>query len=383
MSRPIISWAENRYQPWTPLWILQESVLCLKEKRLPKRGLIRKKVFPWWYYQLQLRSVLTRKIKVGFGPVVEGEYTIGVRKSRIDPIVGCINRASENYSAGIFFDPEEMRQFDVVVIVKEFNAQYYPIIRELKQRKGMVIFDIVDNPFCTDPKSQSYHEHPEFLQLVDGIIASNPVQIEDVKDFNRQVVLIEHPVINTAYSVYPDKTSVDIIWQGYFVNAPWMFRLHNVLERVRRDSHVNVRMLYHANCEPKAEGMFTYIKWNLRDWQQVLAQADIGIVIKPQGDEIQRRKPSNKVISYMAAGLPVVCTPTAADKLIIAHGQTGYFADTDDEWYTYLKQLVEDPQLRKNMGMAGREFVLQHFQVEKIADKYIAFFDRLRSTRRS
>ncbi len=61
-----------------------------------------KKIRPDWYYALKIKNALSKKCKVGFGPVVEGEYNIGVRGSRIDPIVNCINRESENYSANIF-----------------------------------------------------------------------------------------------------------------------------------------------------------------------------------------------------------------------------------------------------------------------------------------
>jgi hypothetical protein len=380
MRKPLFSWTDNPYPPWTPLWIVQETLLCLKERKLPKRCLVRRKVFPGWYARLQLTQRVTQKLRVGFGPVVEPEYTIGVRKSRIDPIVDAINRQSDRYAAGIFFEPEAMLQFDVVVIVKEFTPRYYPIIRQMQGQGRRVIFDIVDNPFCTDPASLSYHDQPEFLQLVDGIIASSPVQIDDVRPLNPTVVLIEHPVINFAATTYPEKPTVDIIWQGYFANAPWMFRLHEVLRKVREESRQDVRMIYHANCQSRQDGMITYIKWYIRDWQQQLAQADIGIVIKPQGDDIQRRKPSNKVISYMAAGLPVVCTPTEADKLVIEHGRTGFFAYTDDDWYTYLKRLVENPALRKQMGTAGRDYVLKHFSIETITAKYLDLFDRVRAT---
>ncbi len=378
MRKPLISWSENTYRPWTPLWIVQETLLCLKEKRLPKSCLVQKKIFPWWYYRLRSTIRTTQKIKIGFGPIVEPEYTIGVRKSRIDPIVDAINQQSTNYAAGIFLHPQEMRQFDVVVIVKEFNPAYYPIIREMHKNGAKFLFDIVDNPFCTDPESLSYHDQPEFLQLVDGLIASSPVQIEDVKEFNKHVVLIEHPVINFATSGYPQKNTVDIIWQGYFANAPWMFRLHELLKKVREDSGQNVRMIYHANCRNREEGMIRYVKWYIRDWQQQLAQADIGIVIKPQEDDIQRRKPSNKIISYMAAGLPVVCTPTESDKLVIEHGKTGFFAYNDDDWYKYLKQLVENPQLRESIGRAGHNYVLTHFSIEQITQKYLKFIEQLK-----
>ncbi|GAK55306.1 hypothetical protein U27_02138 [Candidatus Vecturithrix granuli] len=370
-------WDENAYAPWTPQWMGKELVFCLVERRLPKRLLVRKKIRPGWYYALKIKNALSSKRKVGFGPVVEGEYNIGVRGSRIDPIVDCINRKSENYSADIFFDFGEMARFDLIVIVKEFHPGVYPLLEQLKVQGKRFVYDIVDNPFCTDPRSVSYHDHPEFLRMMDGVISSSPVQSEDVRPINPNVVLIEHPIINFECSTYPQKATVDILWQGYMANVEAMFRLHTILEKVRQESGRDVRMIYHSNCPTRTDGMIHYIKWKIRDWQKILASADIGIVIKPPDNEVQRRKPSNKVLSYMAAGLPVVCTPTEADKLIMEHGKTGFFAYTDEEWYRYLKGLIEDPELRKAMGMRGREYVWERFTIEKITAKYLNLFDHV------
>ncbi|MCP4401836.1 MAG: hypothetical protein GY801_31620, partial [bacterium] len=66
----------------------------MAERKLPKRLLVRKKVNPAWYYRLKLKNAMTKKLKVGFGPVLEDEYNIGVRGSRIDPIVSEINKSS-------------------------------------------------------------------------------------------------------------------------------------------------------------------------------------------------------------------------------------------------------------------------------------------------
>lgn len=370
-------WDENEYVPWTPRWMGKELVLCLAERKLPKRLLVRKKIRPGWYYTLKIKNALSSKRKVGFGPVVEGEYNIGVRGSRIDPIVDWINKHSETYAADVFFEFEEMSRFDVIVIVKEFYPGLYPLIQNLKAQGKVFLFDIVDNPFCTDPRSVSYHDHPEFLRLMDGVISSSPIQTEDVRPISTNVLLIEHPIINFECSTYPQKATVDILWQGYMANVQCMFRLHTILERIQQESPVEIRMIYHSNAPSREEGMITFVKWKIRDWQKMLASADIGIVIKPPDNEIQRRKPSNKVLSYMAAGLPVVCTPTEADKLIMEHGKTGFFAYTDEEWYRYLKILVEAPELRKEMGMRGRQYVWQHFTIENIIEKYLTFFDEL------
>ncbi len=372
---------ENEHAPWSLKWVVKEAILCLAERRLPKSLLVRKKVAPFWYARLKRHLRQPNKINVGFGPVVEGEYNIGVRGSRIDPIVNQLNAPHSPYAAGIFFEFEDMAQFDMIVIVKEFSPAIYPLIAQLKAQGKRFFYDIVDNPFCTDKRSVSYHDHPEFLRLMDGVISSSPIQTEDVRPINPNVVLIEHPIINFIRSTYPKKATVDIIWQGYMANVEAMFRLHKILEQIRQETGQNVRMIYHSNCPTHVDGMFHYVKWKIRDWQKMLAAADIGIVIKPPESEVQRRKPSNKVLSYMAAGLPVICTPTEADTLIMEHGKHGFFAYTDDEWHAALKTLIEQPELRKSMGMAGSDAVWRQFTLENITAKYTRLFKTAENTR--
>ena len=370
-------WDENEYAPWTAAWIAKETLLCLVERRLPKHLLVRKKVSPFWYYGLKKHLRPSGKISVGFGPVVEDEYNIGVRGSRIDPIVNELNVSHATYAAGIFFEFDEMAQFDIIVIVKEFHPGIYPLIETLKAQGKRFFYDIVDNPFCTDRRSVSYHEHPEFLRLMDGVISSSPIQTADVTPLNPNVALIEHPIINFERSTYPQKNSVDILWQGYMANVDAMFGLHRVLEQIRQTTRQDVRMIYHSNCPTHTEGMFRYVKWHIRDWQKMLAAVDIGIVVKPPDNEIQRRKPANKVLSYMAAGLPVVCTPTAADQLMIEHGKHGFFAYTAEEWYYYLKELVEHADLREKIGQAARDVVWANFRIDAITQKYVDLFQHM------
>lgn len=340
--------------------------------------LLRKARYRLWHARLMLKNAFTRKVKVGFWPITTDEFTLGVRGSRIDPIVDGINAQSATFSANIFFAAEEMANYDIIVIVKEFHTRLYPQINALKKQGKKFVYDIVDNPFCVYPDSDHYAEHPEFLQLMDGIIASSPLHVEDVMPINPHVRLIEHPIINYRYCAYSPKPSIDLLWQGHVENLNCMSQLHEVLRNIQAATDRKIRMLYHTNCTPKEEGMITYVQWNIFNWQSVLADADIGIVLKPSNNKWQQRKPSNKVLSYMAAGLPVVCAPTEADKLVIEHGKTGYFAFTDEDWQTYLTLLIESAELRKTMGTAARHAVTRNFSVEKITQKYLDFFEHVR-----
>ena len=109
----------------------------------------------------------------------------------------------------------------------------------------------------------------------------------------------------------------------------------------------------------------------------MLISSDIAVVIKPIEDKYQQRKPSTKINTYRLAGLPVVCTPSEADKMVIEHGKTGFFAYTDDDWYEYLKKLIENAALRKEIGRAGRQYVIENFSIDRISRKYMDFFDKL------
>jgi len=76
-----------------------------------------------------------------------------------------------------------------------------------------------------------------------------------------------------------------------------------------------------------------------------------------------RAKEAFKLKEYMAAGLPVVCSPVGHNLEVVEDGVTGFFASSTDEWRARLVQLVEDSDLRSAMGRAGR-LAAQRFDVQ-------------------
>ena len=83
---------------------------------------------------------------------------------------------------------------------------------------------------------------------------------------------------------------------------------------------------------------------------------DLDIGIMPLADEpYQRGKEAFKLKEYMAAGLPVVCSPVGHNRQVVAHGVVGYFARSEHEWVQCLERLIDDPELRARLGRAGRQ----------------------------
>ncbi len=139
--------------------------------------------------------------------------------------------------------------------------------------------------------------------------------------------------------------------------------------------------MYDTNLPTRADGAIRYTRWRIHRWEEALAACDIGVAIKPLDDPFQQRKASSKVVSYMGAGLPVVCTPSPMDRQAITHGRTGFFAYDDRDWHACLRALVTDPSLRERIGTAARRHVAEAYRPDRLVGEYLGLFDRLLARR--
>lgn len=329
-----------------------------------------------WFLELKLRNLFSRRIKVGFGPILSPENTLSSRKWHIDPIVNYINRHNKKYVCDIFFVNDDLSRFDIIIDVRNFDNLDQAKIERLKRNNKILIYDVCDNP--RGGKKDCFKE-TWFLKLMDGIIINNPLQGEMLKDYQPNLKLIILPIINRRYKKNFRKNGpVNILWEGYAENMEFTKnKMNTIIKKLKKEVNYEINMIYHSNIPSKNEGTIKYVKWRLSNWERVLVNSDIGVVVKPPDNVVQQRKPSTKVNTYRAAGLPVICVPSEADKLVIEHGKTGFIVRTDEDWYEYLKMLINNPDLRREIGNAGRKYVLENFNVGKVVQNYIDFFEEL------
>ncbi len=99
---------------------------------------------------------------------------------------------------------------------------------------------------------------------------------------------------------------------------------------------------------------------------------DIGVC--PLVDnESNRGRCSLKILDYMAAGIPVLASPIGENIYFVDDGKTGYLPATTEEWVEKIKKLVEDEQLRKKMGQASLNKLIEQYSYQRNIDKYIEF----------
>ena len=117
----------------------------------------------------------------------------------------------------------------------------------------------------------------------------------------------------------------------------------------RRDVELRV----HSDRAPILPGVrFGWRPWSAETELAELSAFDIGIMPMPD-DPWARGKCAMKALLYMALGVPAVCSPVGTNCALIRHGDNGLLADTREEWSTALRELIENPPLRRRLGEAG------------------------------
>jgi glycosyltransferase involved in cell wall biosynthesis len=113
----------------------------------------------------------------------------------------------------------------------------------------------------------------------------------------------------------------------------------------------------------------------LVDWSEVteideVRRMNIGVMPLPD-ERWARGKSGYKLIQYMACAVPVVASPVGVNSQIVGSGRVGFLTGDIGEWRAALIRLIRDPQLRRQMGEAGRSLAVEHYSVQRHAPRLI------------
>ena len=206
--------------------------------------------------------------------------------------------------------------------------------------------------------------------IADLVLTGNREIAAFAREVNPSVRLFDGMVDVGEYGMklHEKKAVVVIGWVGHF--APERIGVvREALARVCDGGKATVKIVSdRAYQDPLLGDSLEFETWSLEREFELFADFDIGIM--PLADTpYNRGKEAFKIKEYMAAGLPVVCSPVGHNTQVVEHGQSGFFAATEDDWVTYLNRLVEDADLRRSFGARARETVERRYSLEPQALK--------------
>ncbi len=87
----------------------------------------------------------------------------------------------------------------------------------------------------------------------------------------------------------------------------------------------------------------------------------------------------NTILEASSRALPVVSTVHAGIKEAVVHGKTGFLVEEGD-WQGMARQMVRlarDPELAQQMGEAGRQHILRHYNAKRQQNTFYQIFDSI------
>ncbi len=84
----------------------------------------------------------------------------------------------------------------------------------------------------------------------------------------------------------------------------------------------------------------------------------------------------NVIMEAMAAGKPVIATDVGDTSQLVVNGETGFVVAEGDEDAIFEKtcQLMEEPQLLRQLGRSGREIAIREFSVDRLVDSMLQIY---------
>ena len=296
------------------------------------------------------------------------------------------NRASFRQRIGVYIDG--LREKGVLVDVVKLpsnqlsrfrlfkNCAYYDVVFVHKKRFNpfdarvfghyarKVIYDFDDAIMYDDKRPDRVGgkrgcDFARTTKLSDVVIAGNDYLGEHAAMYTDNIHVLPTGLNVGDYEVQSargDDGKVRLVWIGSRSTLMYLEWIREALEEVgRRFDNVVLRIICDAFFD--LENMeVEKVEWSLEGQGQYLCESDIGLAPLPD-NEFTRGKCGFKILQYAAAGLPVVASGVGVNREFAKDGVRGFLAGDSSQWAEKLAKLIENKDLRHQMGDAGREWV--------------------------
>jgi len=258
--------------------------------------------------------------------------------------------------------------FDVVFLHKKrLNLIEAPVLHRYARR---IIYDFDDAVmYRTEaPNRGSLSDWVRFrltIKLADLVIAGNSYLAEHALKYNRNVEVVPTGLETKEYtgaSKPKDDGKVRLVWIGPALEEVGS-RFDNVSLRMICDDFFD---LQNMPVEKMA--------WSQETQAEGLAASEIGLAPLPD-NRFTRGKCGFKILQYASAGLPVVASPVGVNADYVRDNVSGLHASNTAEWVEKISYLVENAQVRTQMGAEALKWV-EPFDASVIGERLAVLIRR-------
>ncbi|MBA5222209.1 glycosyltransferase [Streptomyces griseoaurantiacus] len=241
-----------------------------------------------------------------------------------------------------------------------------------RQGRHKLVYELDDDLFNVDASSTIAYRFFSQLAVQDrmrqNIVAADCVTVsteplaERIRVYNPNVEVCPNYVPAWLLDHTPPQRQDGIITIGWGGSPTHSMDFAEVGPQLRRFLERNPQAEFHAVGTDYASWMrLPKDRCRFTPWipgvETFFRTLDFHIAIAPLRPHVFNQSKSDvKVKEAAALGIPIVASDVGPYRTSVQHGVTGFLVKRDHEWAKYLRMLVEDEAMRKEMGAAGREW---------------------------
>ena len=281
-----------------------------------------------------------------------------------------------------FFDIFTALKSDIVFIHLEAFPFGPPLFEWILSKAGKkIIYDFDDAIYMgTTSPTNRFLKHLKcsykvkwIIKMSRHVITGNAFLADYARKYNKDITVI-YTSLNTEKFVPKsscNKNDITIGWIGSHSTTPYLESLKDVFYKLSKEYKFILKIIGAMEHNIKIPQIkIINLDWNLKDEIGQFQSLDIGVYPLPK-DKWTFGKSGFKAIQYMSVGVPCVVSNVGINSDIVQDGVNGYLVDTEEEWIEKISRLIEDADLRKKIGLAGRKTAEERFSAKVNAPKYL------------
>ena len=186
-----------------------------------------------------------------------------------------------------------------------------------------------------------------------GVIVANEFLYEKVKPLNSNLLRLPTVIQLEDYlaSAPPKPERFTIGWIGTPVTYRYLEAFAEILQKASKAVDFELKVIASKHLTPIDGVRMHFVDWSTETEVQELKTCHIGIMPLTD-DDFSKGKSAYKLIQYLGAGLPSVASPVGENCKVITP-ETGFLANSAEEWIEAIRTLAGDSTLRHNMSEAA------------------------------
>jgi glycosyltransferase involved in cell wall biosynthesis len=221
---------------------------------------------------------------------------------------------------------------------------------------------------------------PKIIGLSRHVITCNEHLADYSLRFNTKVTVIHTSVDTDRFKPPVNAPSDDITigWIGSHSTAKYLESLKGVfLKLASRGYRFRINIIGASQKVFDIPGVeVIYKDWKLDEEISEFQSLDICVYPLPD-NEWTAGKTGFKTIQYMSVGVPCVVSDVSPNRIIVKEGINGFLAKDDDEWEKKISMLMDDAEMRRRIGHAGRQAVMENYSLKVNAPKLLCIIEKV------